>query len=275
MTDPTQPTAPAPEPRRRHRRLAPIAVVSAAALLGALVGGVAVAASGGGLANGSNDPPDAAAVVGSGDDDPTHPTDGDTAHDQTHDEPVDDDDRADHGCLTVTGTGDASDQEGADTFYAAVVGGIERFEDLGIAESEGYEQVPATAHPEVERIRHYMRRGGVNGAALDPDQPSGLMYWVDGDEAVLLGAVWVTTAEDPPQPGGSLTPWHDHHACGCPVTHPDCPAASGELGNPPKMLHVWTFAGAGDPFAHDLMGALPDGHERGDPLPWEDDAAVG
>lgn len=175
------------------------------------------------------------------------------------------------GCLTLHdqangASASAEDRANADAFYSSVQSGIARFADVSVAEREGYHARGASAGP--GKVQHYFG-GGRNGAALDTQHPSGLVYFVDGDHATLLGAVWATTAADPPQPGGSLTVWHDHHKCGCPPAHPSCPASRGEIGNPPKMFHAWTFEGVVDRFAHDFPGAVGPDHVRGEPLPFQ------
>lgn len=172
-------------------------------------------------------------------------------HDQHTDE---------HGLTVHDSTGGREpteeDEENAAAFVDAVVAGIAEYTDIDAAIADGYVESEGSAD---RPLKHYMKRG-VDGASLDPDEPSGLMYYVDDDQATLLGAVWTTRDAEPPQPGGPLTLWHDHAAQGCPTAHPDCPAADGGDPGPnvPKMLHVWTFDDARDRFAHDIMGALGD-----------------
>jgi hypothetical protein len=171
----------------------------------------------------------------------------------------------DHGLVIHDSTGGreptAEDEEHAQDFYEAVREGIAEYADLDVALVDGYVESPNSAN---QSIKHYMK-AGVRGDALDPDAPSGLMYFVDENQATLLGAVWVTQQPDPPQPGGPLTVWHDHSSMGCPAAHPDCPAATGGegAGNPPKMFHVWTWDGAVDHFAHDFVGTLGGSGPRG------------
>lgn len=164
------------------------------------------------------------------------------------------------------------DQENADAFYESVVDGIGPYADLQIALDDGYVEGENSAGL---NVKHYMKRG-VNGAELDPAQPSGLVYYVDENQATLLGAVWVTQDNEPPQPGGPLTVWHDHSPMGCPETNPDCPLVTGEEtdGVPPLMFHVWTFEDAVDVFAHgfpDAVGADGGGRSEGErpPLPFD------
>jgi len=180
-----------------------------------------------------------------------HDHDQQTEHD--HDQQADD-----HGLTVHDSTGGREpteeDEANADAFFDAVVEGIAEYADIDVAIADGYVESDGSAD---QTLKHYMKRG-VDGAAVDPEEPSGLMYYVDDDQATLIGAVWRTRDAEPPQPGGPLTPWHDHAAQGCPEAHPDCPAADGGDPGPnvPKMLHVWTFDGARERFAHDIMGAL-------------------
>lgn len=192
--------------------------------------------------------------------------DGDSASDDTT--------HAEHGMAIHDSTGGREptdeDQENADAFYESVVEGIARYEDLRVAIDDGYVE---TEGSQDLAVKHYMKRG-VNGAALDPELPSGLMYYVDENQTTLLGAVWVTRSNDPPQPGGPLTVWHDHSPMGCPEAHPDCPAASGEETNgvPPLMFHVWTFEDAVDVFGHgfpDAVGTKNAGRGNRPPLPFD------
>jgi hypothetical protein len=170
-----------------------------------------------------------------------------------------------HGLTVHDSTGGREptdeDEANADALFDAVVEGIAEYADLDVAIADGYVESDDSAD---RTLKHYMKRG-VDGAALDPDEPSGLMYYVDDDQATLLGAVWTTRDAEPPQPGGPLTLWHDHAAQGCPAAHPDCPAADGGDPGPnvPKMFHVWTFDDVEERFAHDIMSALGgDGESR-------------
>ncbi|MGQ0804707.1 MAG: hypothetical protein ACT4PI_12705 [Actinomycetota bacterium] len=182
----------------------------------------------------------------------------------------------DHGLAEHDSTGGreptAEDEANADAFYDAVAAGTERYQDVNVAVADGYVE---SANGNDGPIKHYMQRGGdpERDEAVDPENPSGLVYYVDENQTTLIGAVWVSRAEEPEQPGGPLTVWHDHSPMGCPEAHPDCPAADGiDDGEiPPRMLHVWLFEGA-DTFAHDFPGAIQgvgEDHQRGDPLPFD------
>ena len=256
MTEPSVPPTPATTTPARGRRLSrPVVLVAVGVLVIALGGGAALYASRDDSGGASN----------------TSASHGAAMADHASGMQMGSTGRAGRACLTMRDHTDgasasAKDRAKADAFYASVRSGITRFADVAVAERESYRARSASGRP--ERVQHYFG-GGKNGAVLDPEHPSGLVYFVDGDRVTLLGAVWVTQASDPPQPGGSLTVWHDHHACGCPATHPNCPASRGEVGNPPKMLHAWTFAGVVDRFAHDFPGAVGPDHVRGDPLPFQ------
>jgi len=184
----------------------------------------------------------------------------------------------DHGLVIHDSTGGREpteeDEANADAFYDEVVAGVARYQDIAVAIADGYTVSPNDA---AQSISHYMKRG-VNGAALDPEVPSGLVYYEDENQALLIGVVWTTQTAEPSQPGGPLTVWHDHSSMGCPVAHPDCPAATGGAGagNPPKMFHVWLFEGAQDRFGHSFVVALGQTRPAGQspterpPLPFDD-----
>jgi hypothetical protein len=181
----------------------------------------------------------------------------------------------DHGVAVHDSTGGreptAEDEANADAFYDAVTAGTERYQDIDVATASGYAETSAKVGGDGP-IKHYMRRGGGGAAELDAEWPQGLVYYVDDDQATLIGAVFTSRDEEPEQPGGPLTVWHDHSPMGCPETRPDCPAADGidEGENPPKMLHVWLFDGA-DRFAHGFPEAISESgvRQKGDPLPFD------
>ncbi|MDZ4828073.1 MAG: hypothetical protein SGJ13_16655 [Actinomycetota bacterium] len=130
----------------------------------------------------------------------------------------------------------------ADTFFAAVKEGSARFEDVDVAIAEGYVMNERAASMPGKN-KHYRLRGA-NPGVLDPTQPEGLVYRIDGDTAQLLGVVFVERDDaNREQPGGPITQWHDH---------------SEQSGNEnaPNMMHVWTYEGA-DPFAHTYRESRP------------------
>jgi hypothetical protein len=164
----------------------------------------------------------------------------------------------------------AEDEANAEELIDTVTAALEQYRDLRAAEADGY-AITDEAAQSPSPIDHYMRSAGSQRGdpdRLHPKHPDGLVYFAEDDgSSVLLGAVWRSRAECPPQPAGPLTVWHDHSPSGCPSAHPDCPLATGEPVDEthvPKMFHVWIFEGVEDPFAHDLPGALG-GHGDGRP----------
>jgi hypothetical protein len=160
------------------------------------------------------------------------------------------------------------DEADAEAFIEAVTTGIESYQDVSVAEADGF-RITDQAAMDPSPVDHYMQTArGRSGDRdeLHPKHPDGLVYFSEDDGShVLLGAVWRSRAECPPQPAGPLTVWHDHSPSGCPDAHPDCPLATGEVvdsAHVPKMFHVWVFEGVAEPFAHDFFAAL--GRHGGD-----------
>jgi len=271
--------------RTRRRWLGPSAAVLMAAVMAGIAGGVLVTA------------PSAATV-------PAHEDHGAEHHDEneqgSHEGNHSDDDASDQDGATGSGRDaggrahedhelvihdcsgrdepSTEDEEAAQDLVDAVQDAAASYPDVEAAEAAGYVAPDRDARPG-SPVLHYWRPSSSTGAQLDVDQPDGLVYFVHDDgSSTLLGFVWRSRLECPPQPGGPLTVWHDHSAQGCPPERPDCPAASGEADptRVPKMLHVWVFDGVEDPFAHDLPGAL-DPDRRGasarerPQLPFDDD----
>ncbi len=160
-----------------------------------------------------------------------------------------------HGPMTIhdatNGAGPtAQDCANARTFYDSVASNIAKYATVDAAKDAGYEaRARAT---EAGGFRHYFMKGGVS-AVLDVAMPEGLMFYTDPATGVatLVGAVFSERTDELPQPGGPLTTWHDHHdASMCSATDRNCGSRA------PRMLHVWTFASAIDPFAMDLPHAV-------------------
>jgi hypothetical protein len=124
------------------------------------------------------------------------------------------------------------------------------YADFDTALAAGYRPNPqggdnATHHPNRSLVR--------DGRVLDPTAPESLMFWTARDgRKVLVGVVYKTTSsEDAPAPGGELTAWHTHagdQKC-YPAQDAGCPQ------NTAKMLHVFFFDGAQDPFTESMVAA--------------------
>jgi hypothetical protein len=218
--------------------------------------------------------PTVAAAHGSDHDshDTTHTDHGDPSQsgehgDTTHIEQHGNTELAVHNCSgrdEPTKEDEANAEELIDTVTAA----LDHYQDIAAAKADGY-RITDEAAQSPSPIDHYMRSAGTQRGdpdKLHPKHPDGLVYFAEDDGSdILLGAVWRSRAECPPQPAGPLTVWHDHSPSGCPSAHPDCPLATGEPvdeAHVPKMFHVWIFEGVEEPFAHDFPGALG-GHGHG------------
>ena len=98
------------------------------------------------------------------------------------------------------------------------------------------------------------------GPALDPQHPQGLVYVRSHHGPVLVGAMFQgrRPGDFAPDPGGPLTPFHQHeHICFSPAGFDlespwaTCPFGSVSVTVPP-MLHVWVVPNPGGAFAIDL-----------------------
>ena len=99
----------------------------------------------------------------------------------------------------------------------------------------------------------------IDGKVLDPDAIESLVYYkAPTGGSMLLGAMFVADPGTSPQLiGGALTPWHIHtNLCVNPTdgtafnptANGSCAAGSQVVPTPP-MLHVWSVAYPGGPFA--------------------------
>jgi hypothetical protein len=255
---------PLPRPGQRSRLGLRLAVAALTVALGA--GGVALAA-----AARDTRPDDAAgtAIATATTAPATHATDGAPGeHHHDHGDGAAGDDA--QGCLiggVLVVAGDAHDHAtshgltlhdatggvpgpddcaGAQAFHERVRAAVEPYRDADAARAAGYTPNLKALTDDLP-VDHWSRRGS-GLAAFDAAQPDGLVYYADGDSEILLGAVFVERGDDLPQPGGAYTVWHDHHQAGCPAERPNCARATPE--GAPRMLHVWVFEGALDPFAH-------------------------
>jgi hypothetical protein len=129
----------------------------------------------------------------------------------------------------------ADDCVHAQAFYAQVSAAAVRYADIDAATADGYVPGPRAAS-NGRPVDHYFLRGR-DPAVLDATKPEGLVYWVDGDTATLLGVLFMEHDDaNLQQPGGPYTLWHDH-------------------GGAVKMFHVWVFDGVKEPFALSYVAA--------------------
>jgi len=134
--------------------------------------------------------------------------------------------------------------------------GIARFTDVNVALADGYRPSTPAAAPTV----HYANPKYLHSGIVDPSHPQELVYANTANGPMLLGAMYMTTSakQAPPDIGGSLTEWHTHNTLcfwlpnfiidGIQSPFGTCPV--GSINGPtPAMLHVWTVANPGGPFA--------------------------
>lgn len=166
--------------------------------------------------------------------------------------------------MTVHDTTDGTapteaDCAGARAFYNQVTESTARFADIEVAYAEGY-WMNDRSETKVGALHHLFKRGGVS-AVLEPNEPEGLMYYVNPttNAATFIGVVFKErVSESLPQPGGSLTTWHDHHDASL-CAEDDTSCGSGA----PAMFHVWTFGAAVDPFGMSFPNAAGSAAARG------------
>lgn len=141
----------------------------------------------------------------------------------------------------------------------------QKYQSLAVAKDAGF--VPLT--PSGQRVVHYYSPANYAATAagrptIDPAAPQSLVYANTPTGAVLVAVMYLDAPGDTatPQPGGCLTPWHEHtNLCigGGPtlvvgVTNPTCPAGSVNQLSPP-MMHVWFAPIPGGPMAVDAPDA--------------------
>jgi hypothetical protein len=135
---------------------------------------------------------------------------------------------------------------------AATRSATARFRDYDAAVAAGYRPSrragPApTHHPN----RGLMRDGRV----LDPDAPESLVYWnAPNGRKVFVGVVYKAGPHEPtPVPDGALGMWHTHTGPDGARCHPGHDPACPD--DTTKMMHVFVFDGAVDPFADTMVQA--------------------
>ena len=179
----------------------------------------------------------------------------------------------DHGAGSVPGPGTllpldhaaaaTSDQLAAATdLHDDTVIALARYTDPAVAAADGYD-VDGIAgldfHASNDAYQH-------DGLILDPERPETLVYAAGPHGPVLLGAMFQMPGfgEVGPAVGGPLTVWHGHEEICVSILPPGltgivsplggCPVGSFAIPRTVEMMHVWTAAGAPQPF-----GDLDDG----------------
>jgi hypothetical protein len=141
--------------------------------------------------------------------------------------------------------------------------GIERYANVQVALDDGYR-----ATTPLGPMQHYVNQEFQrSGRVLDPTHPPALVYTSTPSGPMLLGAMYMMPKANmrPPDFGGSLAEWHTHpNVCFMLPTFTldslespfgTCPV--GSINAPtPAMLHVWTVANPGGPFAEELSPAF-------------------
>jgi hypothetical protein len=143
----------------------------------------------------------------------------------------------------------------ADWLLAQTSADIAPYRDTRLALAAGYRPQGNTG------ALHWINEALVKaGPALDPQHPQGLVYVQSHHGPVLVGAMFEgrRPGDFAPDPGGPLTPFHQHeHICispaGFDLENPfaACPFGSVSVTVPP-MLHVWIVPNPGGAFAIDL-----------------------
>lgn len=131
----------------------------------------------------------------------------------------------------------------ADKLVADSTLALQKYHDVNVAVAAGYR--PLGFEP--NGINHYMNKAYLDdGRTIDPDRPESILYGRNKDGSLYpVGVMYMTgsVAERGPRLGGCLTPWHRH---GFPFARPG--EASAE------MMHVWTVAVPGGPYAEHVEG---------------------
>ncbi|HEX6350382.1 MAG TPA: hypothetical protein VF160_13450 [Candidatus Dormibacteraeota bacterium] len=154
----------------------------------------------------------------------------------------------------------------ADWLLAQTRSAIAPYSDTRLALAAGYRPQGSIG------VVHWINNALVKaGPALDPSRPQGLVYVDSRHGPVLVGAMFQgrRVGDFGPDPGGSLTAWHEHeHVCFSPAgfdlesPYAGCPVGSVSVSVPP-MLHVWIVPNPGGPFAIDLDPRVVKAIQRG------------
>jgi hypothetical protein len=141
----------------------------------------------------------------------------------------------------------------ADKLVADTAAGIARYQDVKVAERDGY-----VGDGLKTSTSHYSNQRNVDrDTGLDPNRPAALVYANTRHGKVLLGAMYQmkSVGEKAPDPGGPITRWHAHNniCVGLPffftlvTPYGSCPALSVTVKTP-YMMHVWTAPNPNGPY---------------------------
>ena len=147
---------------------------------------------------------------------------------------------------------------------------IARYQDPAAAMAAGFEPGPVS---NADPLLHFTNKANAN-VFLDPDRPQALVYGRTPHGLRLLGAMFQMPkiGQWGPDPGGSLTQWHQHEGiCFSPFGFEfsfatpfwTCPVGSTNITTPP-MLHVWIIDnGKNGPFSADLDKTVQSDLQKG------------
>jgi hypothetical protein len=154
----------------------------------------------------------------------------------------------------AAGPATAEQKAAADRLVADTAAGIARYQDVRVAEADGYKGDGFGAS-----TSHYTNQRYVDlDTGLDPRRPAALVYANTKHHGkVLLGAMYEmkNVGEKAPDPGGPITSWHAHNniCVGLPffftfvTPFGSCPAISITIKTP-YMMHVWTAPNPNGPY---------------------------
>ena len=150
-------------------------------------------------------------------------------------------------------------REAAATLLARTKGDIAPYRDPALALAAGFKAGPGS---DIGPLVHFENKANAH-ALLDPAHPQALVYARTRHGLRLVGAMFQMprVGQWGPDPGGSLTQWHQHEGiCFSPfgiefsfaTPFWTCPVGSTNITTPP-MLHVWIIDnGKNGPFSADL-----------------------
>ncbi|HXH20534.1 MAG TPA: hypothetical protein VNN10_00790 [Dehalococcoidia bacterium] len=168
----------------------------------------------------------------------------------------------DHGeAVAIT----AAELEAAAKLVADVRAGTARFEDITVAQREGYFLLAGGR----TGLAHFHNQAyHTDGRILDPERPEDLMYLRLSDGTwKLVGVMFLMPSRDQPGPriAGPLTAWHAHdNLCFSPAlgrisgftdANGKCAAGSVFMGKTPEMMHVWLVDNPNGVFSDEMEPA--------------------